>query len=182
MKQYGVEASAHATKRAWKYKFSGELYIFNLFFEHPVLEKSYVIYTVWSAKRRTEEKEMPTRCSSFLGLLFHTIISAIVFSSCVPQRRNTIRTTLGKRDQFRMTAVTSGREISERKVVGTECAGSNVFTTNGHEVRTKLVSGLVAKRTASSTAVAKDNQKIRLWRSSLVHVIVVEEDHSLHVF
>jgi len=54
MKQYGVDASAHAMKRAWKYKFSGELYIFNLFVEHPVLEKSYVIYTAWSAKRRTE--------------------------------------------------------------------------------------------------------------------------------
>jgi hypothetical protein len=173
MKQYGVEASAHAMKRAWKYRFSGELCIFNLFAEHPVLEKSYVIYTAWSAKRHTEEKEMPTRCSSFLGLLFHTIISAMVFSSCAPQRRDTIRTTLGKRDQFRMTAVTSGRKISEGKVVEIECTGSKVFAANSHEVRRKLASGLVAKRTASSTAVAKDNQKIWLWRSCLVHAIVV---------
>jgi hypothetical protein len=56
MKQYGVDTPAHAMKRAWKYKFIGELIIFNFVTGHPALEKSYVICIAWLAVCRMEEK------------------------------------------------------------------------------------------------------------------------------
>lgn len=72
---------------------------------------------VWSARRHLEFEETQTLCSSFFGLLFQTTICAIKSSSLGPQRRDTMRMTLGRRDQFRIIAVVSAfLRVSEEMI------------------------------------------------------------------
>ena len=146
--------------RAWKYKFFGELKILNFVAGHPELEISYVVCIILLVENRTEKKKMQTRCSSFFGLLFHTTISAIVSSSCVSQRMDTIRMTLGSRDQFRIIAVVSGPETFEESVVWREW--EEVSPSKALEIGREIASGLTAKSAASNTVLDKDSHKILL--------------------